>query len=203
MSDSPQPSSPDSLLDSLLDSPLESPPDSPLDSPLDSSPDRRDPPGRADAAPRPAHAQALPAAGDDLFVQYERACGEVQLAGHRLQRQMQEYEALMADIRQLEACATPEAREKLSRLQTLVESAAFQREEREIARMATALVSAIERFKSDAPASATVTTAATAATAPSSPLSPPSAPSAAATWPSSVPQERTAGRSLAVRSPRA
>lgn len=138
-----------------------------------------DPVGSADAFVPPPDAETSQAARDDLFIRYERACGEVQLAGRRLQRQMLEYEALLADIRQLEASRTPEAHEKLARLQALMESAAFQREEREIARMATALASTVERLKADAPPQQTVS------------------------WPSPMSSNRPAGRSLAARSPRA
>ncbi|SUA91304.1 DUF3348 family protein [Pandoraea pulmonicola] len=153
--------------------------DSSQQPPRDPTPD---PIGPADTIASPPHAEASQAARDDLFVRYERACGEVQLAGRRLQRQMQEYEALLADIRQLEASRTPEAHEKLARLQALMESAAFQREEREIARMATALASTVERLKADAP---------------------PPPPPETASWSSPMPSNRPAGRSLATRSPRA
>lgn len=149
-----------------------------------------DPVGPADAIASPPVAEASQAAGDDLFIRYERACGEVQLAGRRLQRQMQEYAALLADIRQLEVSGTPEAHEKLARLQVLMESAAFQREEREITRMATALASTVERLKAEAPPS------------PPSPSSSTPSPEVVS-WSSPMPSKRPAGRSLATRSPRA
>ncbi|MFJ2995314.1 hypothetical protein [Pandoraea sp. NPDC087047] len=100
----------------------------------------------------PASSASSPsAAPDDLLVQYERACAEMQLAGRKLHRQMQEYHAVLDEVARLEAEGTPQAREKLQRLEALVQSEAFQRDEREIRRMTAALGHAIERMRDDAP----------------------------------------------------
>ncbi|VVE06162.1 hypothetical protein PHO31112_02382 [Pandoraea horticolens] len=88
---------------------------------------------------------------DPLLVQYERACAEMQLAGRKLHRQMQEYQSVLDEVARLEATGTSDAREKLKRLETLVESEAFQRDEREIRRMTAALAHTIERMRADAP----------------------------------------------------
>ncbi|VVE21176.1 hypothetical protein [Pandoraea fibrosis] len=88
---------------------------------------------------------------DELLVQYERACAEMQLAGRKLHRQMQEYQAVLDEVARLEAAGTPDAREKLKRLEALVESEAFQRDDREIRRMTAALAHTIERIRADAP----------------------------------------------------
>ena len=90
-------------------------------------------------------------AADDLLVQYERACAEMQLAGHKLHRQMQEYQSVLDEVARLEASGTSDAREKLKRLEALVQSEAFQRDEREIRRMTAALSHTIERMRADAP----------------------------------------------------
>ncbi len=106
--------------------------------------------------PTPPHASAASAepntgAPGDLLVQYERACAEMQMAGRKLHRQMQEYQAVLDEVARLEAAGTPDAREKLKRLEALVESEAFQRDEREIRRMSAALAHTIERMRADAP----------------------------------------------------
>ncbi|WP_072632739.1 hypothetical protein [Pandoraea apista] len=90
-------------------------------------------------------------AADELLVQYERACAEMQLAGRKLHRQMQEYQAVLDEVARLEASGTPDAREKLKRLEALVESEAFQRDERDIRRMTAALKHTIEQMRADAP----------------------------------------------------
>lgn len=92
-----------------------------------------------------------PCVADALLVQYERACAEMQLAGRKLHRQMQEYQAVLDEVARLEALGTSDAREKLKRLEALVESEAFQRDEREIRRMTAALAHTIERMRADAP----------------------------------------------------
>ncbi|WP_087691103.1 MULTISPECIES: hypothetical protein [unclassified Pandoraea] len=96
-------------------------------------------------------AESGSASQDDVIRQYERACAEMQLAGRKLHRHMQEYQTMLDEVARLEAANTPEAREKLQRLSALVESVAFQRDEREIQRMSGALAHAIEKLKADAP----------------------------------------------------
>ncbi|VVE14288.1 hypothetical protein [Pandoraea terrigena] len=96
-------------------------------------------------------AEPVQAAANDLLVQYERACADMQLAGRKLHRQMQDYHAVLDEVARLEAAGTPDAREKLKRLEALVESEAFQRNEREIRRMTAALAHTIERMRDDAP----------------------------------------------------
>jgi len=75
----------------------------------------------------------------------------MQLAGHKLHRQMQEYQSVLDEVARLEASGTSDAREKLKRLEALVQSEAFQRDEREIRRMTAALSHTIERMRADAP----------------------------------------------------
>ncbi|EON11754.1 hypothetical protein [Pandoraea sp. SD6-2] len=101
----------------------------------------------------PSAASTDPETGvaDELLVQYERACAEMQLAGRKLHRQMQEYQAVLDEVARLEAAGTSDAREKLKRLEALVESEAFQRDDREIRRMTAALAHTIERMRADAP----------------------------------------------------
>ncbi|VVE54765.1 hypothetical protein PIN31009_04911 [Pandoraea iniqua] len=90
---------------------------------------------------------------DDVIRQYERACAEMQLAGRKLHRQMQEYQTMLDEVARLEAANTPESHEKLQRLATLIDSASFQRDEREIQRMSGALAHAVAKLKADAPRS--------------------------------------------------
>lgn len=96
---------------------------------------------------------STPSTQDALRIQYERLCGEMQMAGRRLQRQMQDYQAALAEIRELEQDGSPQARAKLARLDALLDSESFQREEREIGRMAASLANAIERLRAQMPAS--------------------------------------------------
>lgn len=96
---------------------------------------------------------STPSTQDALRIQYERLCGEMQMAGRRLQRQMQDYQAALAEIRELEQDDSPQARAKLARLDALLDSESFQREEREIGRMAASLANAIERLRAQMPAS--------------------------------------------------
>lgn len=96
---------------------------------------------------------STPSAQDALRIQYERLCGEMQMAGRRLQRQMQDYQAALAEIRELEQDGSPRARAKLARLDALLDSESFQREEREIGRMAASLANAIERLRAQVPPS--------------------------------------------------
>lgn len=95
------------------------------------------------------------ASQDDVIRQYERACAEMQLAGRKLHRHMQEYQTMLDEVARLEASHTPESREKLQRLSVLVASETFQRDEREIQRMSGALAHAVAKFKADAPKSLT------------------------------------------------
>ncbi|WP_353191913.1 hypothetical protein [Pandoraea pnomenusa] len=104
--------------------------------------------------------------GDSHIAQYERMWGEIQLAGRRLQRQMQAYQAAFDDIRRLEQTPTPEARAKLERLDALLNSEPFRREAREIDRMSTALVRVIERLRAQSPAPQSGDTAAAPVRAP-------------------------------------
>ncbi|QDX23757.1 hypothetical protein FP568_22840 [Pandoraea pnomenusa] len=96
---------------------------------------------------------STPSTQDALRIQYERLCGEMQMAGRRLQRQMQDYQAALAEIRELEQDGSPQAHAKLARLDALLDSESFQREEREIGRMAASLANAIERLRAQMPAS--------------------------------------------------
>ncbi len=88
---------------------------------------------------------------DELLVLYERACAEMQLAGRKLHRQMQEYQAVLDEVARLEAAGTADARAKLKRLEALVESEAFQRDEREIRRMTAALAHTLQRMRVESP----------------------------------------------------
>ncbi|BDD92232.1 hypothetical protein OYT13_23615 [Pandoraea sp. XJJ-1] len=99
----------------------------------------------------PASVAPVQDAADDLLVQYERACADMQLAGRKLHRQMQDYHAVLDEVARLEAAGTPDAREKLKRLEALVRSEAFQRDEREIRRMTAALAHTLDRMRADAP----------------------------------------------------
>ncbi len=114
----------------------------------------------------PTSAEPVQDASDDLLVQYERACADMQMAGRKLHRQMQDYHAVLDEVARLEAAGTPDAREKLKRLEALVASEAFQRNEREIRRMTAALAHTIERMRDDAPVPLAPVSAAPAKRAP-------------------------------------
>ncbi len=139
----------------------------------DSLPERSGPsnPSNLPHPPNPSQQpSSASAVSDDLLAQYERACADMQMAGHKLHRQMQAYHAVLDEVARLEASGTPEAAEKLRRLEALVQSEAFQRDEREIRRMTAALGHAIERMREDAPvrlADVSSTVPSTAASAPS------------------------------------
>ncbi|AKM30409.1 hypothetical protein AB870_10270 [Pandoraea faecigallinarum] len=98
-----------------------------------------------------SHAAAASAEPDDVRAQYDRACAEMRNVGQKLHRQMQAYQAVLEEVARLEASDTPEADEKLRRLESLVSSEPFQRDEREIRRMSAALAHSIERMMADAP----------------------------------------------------
>ncbi|BET12267.1 hypothetical protein [Pandoraea sputorum] len=87
-----------------------------------------------------------------LLAQYERACGEIQMAGRKLARQTLDYQTVLDEIERMEKADTPQARDKLARLDALLDSEAFQREAREIERMAVALAGVIERLNAEMPA---------------------------------------------------
>ncbi|UVA79326.1 hypothetical protein [Pandoraea commovens] len=89
---------------------------------------------------------------DALLAQYERACGEIQMAGRKLARQTLDYQTVLDEIERMEKAGTPQATDKLARLDALLDSEAFQREAREIERMAVALAGVIERLNAEVPA---------------------------------------------------
>ncbi|WP_157122830.1 hypothetical protein [Pandoraea oxalativorans] len=89
---------------------------------------------------------------DALLAQYERACGEIQMAGRKLARQTLDYQTVLDEIERMEKAGTPQAADKLARLDALLDSEAFQREAREIERMAVALAGVIERLNAEVPA---------------------------------------------------
>ncbi|AJP59099.1 hypothetical protein UC34_23410 [Pandoraea vervacti] len=110
-------------------------------------------------AAQAAQATSTSAGPEDIRAQYERACAEMRGIGQKLHRQMQEYQAVLEEIARLEASDTPQADETLRRLESLVQSEAFRRDEREIRRMSAALAHSLERMMADAPlASADATT---------------------------------------------
>jgi multidrug resistance efflux pump len=109
--------------------------------------------------PQAAQTASASAGPDDIRAQYERACAEMRGIGEKLNRQMHEYQAVLEEIARLEASDTPQADETLRRLESLVQSEAFRRDEREIRRMSAALAHSLERMMADAPlASADATT---------------------------------------------
>lgn len=100
---------------------------------------------------QPSHTSTASPESSELFEQYERACAEMQTAGRRLHRQMQEYQTVLDEVARLETADTPQAREKLQRLEALVQSEAFQRDEREIRRMTAALGHSVEQLRANVP----------------------------------------------------
>ncbi|VVE39324.1 hypothetical protein PCA20602_04079 [Pandoraea capi] len=133
----------------------------------------------SESSQQPSHAVPESAGTDDVIAQYERVCAEMRGVGQKLHRQMQEYQSVLDEVARLEATDTPQAREKLQRLEALVHSEDFRRDEREIRRMSAALTHSVERLMADSPmacASAASSTASSfSASSPSSPTSPTSA----------------------------
>ncbi|AKC68717.1 hypothetical protein MB84_03445 [Pandoraea oxalativorans] len=74
------------------------------------------------------------------------------MAGRKLARQTLDYQTVLDEIERMEKAGTPQAADKLARLDALLDSEAFQREAREIERMAVALAGVIERLNAEVPA---------------------------------------------------
>ncbi|MCE4061574.1 hypothetical protein LXM60_15330 [Pandoraea sputorum] len=109
---------------------------------------------KAQNATEATSSSSLPQSHDPeaLLAQYERACGEIQMAGRKLARQTLDYQTVLDEIERMEKAGTPQAADKLARLDALLDSEAFQREAREIERMAVALAGVIERLNAEVPA---------------------------------------------------
>ncbi|MCI3204927.1 MULTISPECIES: hypothetical protein [Pandoraea] len=120
----------------------------------------------SESSQQPSQAVPESAGTDDVIAQYELACAEMRGVGQKLHRQMQEYQSVLDEVARLEATDTPQAREKLQRLEALVHSEDFRRDEREIRRMSAALTHSVERLMADSPMAC-----ASSASSPTSPTS--------------------------------